>query len=112
MTPLSLSGRVPVQNQCSAQTKLHIKFAAFCPPMAGHHQLFSRQWSAMANEPDIADIISFLSKLEVLPRPMGASAPALASTGDQEVEVSRLYHCPSWADQVRELPAIGERICQ
>ena len=41
-----------------------------------------------------------------------ASAPALASMGDQEVEVSRLYHCPSWADQVRELPAIGERICQ
>jgi hypothetical protein len=29
--------------------------------MAGHHQLFAHQWSAKANEPDLTDIISFLS---------------------------------------------------
>ena len=39
-----------------------------------------------------------------------AREPSLASLGDQGVEVSWWYHCPTWADQVREPP--GEGICQ
>ena len=102
MTPLSLSGRVPVQNQCSTQTKLHIKFAAFCPPMAGHHQLFARQWSAMANEPDLADIISFLS--------MAGSLQLFAISQGQtgQCACSGLHGWPgSWSQQVVSLSQLG-----